>query len=227
MALKKCVECGGTVSDKAYACPSCQCDPKGQVCRVCKKIIRLSDAVRVYNTERKYSDSDESVRDDKFVHKECLLALFPDVSAPCWDCGSPINAREYGLAKAPSLYIVRDQPKDASWGRDTHRIVDGYREYTDSGGWTDYFPKQKHRSTPCQKCGRANSLSQKKSQDGTGYCQVCKFPLLRIHGTWALGDEAVHARCNRSSAGSGCLFSFLMLLVTLGFATWDWLLWLS
>ena len=96
MALSQCVECGGVVSDNAHKCPHCDCDPRGKACAVCKRIMKVMDAVRVFHARPAYDDPDEMERDDKFVHKDCLLAVFPDVDMPCWDCRTHINVLAHG-----------------------------------------------------------------------------------------------------------------------------------
>ena len=50
------------------------------------------------------------------VHKQCLMALSPDGTASCWDCGTLINGR--ALLGGVILCIISGQPKDSSWYTD-------------------------------------------------------------------------------------------------------------
>lgn len=174
MALKKCIECGGTVSAEAYTCPHCECDPRGRACAACKKIMKISEAVKVYHTRRPmvegvdghyYEASDGLERDDRFVHKDCLLALLPDVDMPCSDCGTPINVRAHGLTEAHFLYVLEGPPKHA-WSS------------SDDSRWSSYRAATGPRW--CPKCGNPAPLKVRSSR-WQGKCDKCGLPVFRIH----------------------------------------------
>lgn len=93
MALKKCIECGGTVSDTALACPHCQGNWRGANCAACGISMRLSDEAVQIPWSRDYEGLYVV-----YLHETCLLVLLPDRDVPCQDCGALINLRAHGLA---------------------------------------------------------------------------------------------------------------------------------
>ena len=183
MSLKKCNECGGKVSKEAYQCPHCHSDPHGKKCRICGKIMKIAEAVRVLGQKHKmkkgwddnYYESDEYERHDRFVHQKCLLGLFPDTELMCPDCRHPVNVRAYGLAAAPELWVP-DQSKAPGW------------TYSSSSGWVSY-PGKPSSSSSCPSCGRTRPL-HKVYRHGFLWldkwvpysCAFCNLPILRNHG---------------------------------------------
>jgi len=204
MPLKQCVECRYKVSDKAYICPSCERDPRGKECIVCKKIITFSDAVRVMDGSLRYAHdpdfpdaSNEWIRHDKFLHKDCLLALFPDISVPCRDCRELINVRGHGLRCSPNLYIVNTSQKSASWSSDSEK------------GWVDY-PNKNSGPSSCPHCGNPEPIERKK---GIVYedC-VCALPVFMEVNT--SGDSG-HNLCNGRKPVKFWSIIWILLSITL------------
>jgi len=209
MALKKCIECGDTVSDKAHTCPHCECDPRGRACAVCNRTMKISEAIKVFHTRRPmvegldgqyYEASDGSVRDDRFIHKACLLALLPDVDMPCSDCGTPLNVRAHGLAKAPSLSILEGSPQCAHFSSPWSS--------SDDSRWSSY-PDKTGGPYSCPKCGNPAPLKKKSPTQFQRNCDKCGLPVLRVHDAQVLSSTSTHKPCARAAA-AGCLVSLLV-----------------
>lgn len=167
MPLVECIECGASVSPTAHTCPQCQRAPGGETCILCKGIIKIEDAYRITAWDRLDSrPTAKPTRADKFAHKSCVVALFPDAEAPCADCGGPINIRSFGLASGPGLLTVGD-PEQARWYGFTDR------------GWKREDPAGPAAARSCPQCGSTTVLS--RGDRFSSNCRHCHLPVLTTH----------------------------------------------
>lgn len=187
MPLVDCVECGTKVSPSAHTCPRCRRAPGGGICVLCSQPIKIDDAYRIMAWQRRGSRATaRMVRADKFAHKECVLELFPNIEAPCVDCGAPLDVRTFGLAARHNLMTATD-PTAARWYDSLDR------------GWSIERFEGRGGST-CPQCGSTRVLS--RSDTFLSSCSNCQLPVLTVHD--AEYDAATfdwrHRRCTEMKA---------------------------
>ncbi len=205
VALVKCTECGGSVSHSANRCPHCGRAPRGATCCICKAVIRLAEAVRVESSESSESMATTLIPDAhggftvnagplsstyssyRFVHRACLLGLFPPVDAPCRDCGRPLDVRTFAFGLVP-LCVPVNPNIWTDWGQQ------------DDGAWTAYpGVSRSARPAECPNCGCYMPLLAAGDYIGGKLwsCHYCRLPLLRMQEVY---KGYCHKECVRKTS---------------------------